>query len=322
MDELKAVLETERPIIQKRSKSLINRKTLEFYMFISPWFIVFLVLGLIPLLYGLYISFTNFTGYNLDHLRNIGFHNYIRAFKDDDTWYSLSRQFIITVIGVPIGTAMGLMLAVLLNQKVKGLALFRTIIYLPSIVPIAASGLLWRTMFASTNGIFNTILQDLGLPTLQWLGYDFATMSLLIFLMWGAGGGLIIYLAALKAVPAELYEAAEIDGAKPFSQLRLITIPIISPVIFFNVVLGVISSLQIYIQPIILSTSGGTGMLGTPIRPNYLYSVHAFQQIFSFNRFGYGLSLIWIMFLIIMVMTLVIFSSSKYWVYYENEGRN
>lgn len=294
-----------------------TRRTAAFYLMISPWFIVFLGFGLFPMLYGLYLSFTNYYGFNMDKLMWVGLHQYKTLLTDSDAVHAMGRTLIVTALNVPLGTIIGLGLALLLNRRIRGAGVYRTIFYLPSIVPVVSSVLMWKFMFSSNNGILNAILEFLHIPGINWMGYDFARLSLIIMLLWGAGGGVLVNLAGLKGIPRDLYEAAAIDGAAPFQSLRRITLPLMTPIIFFNVVLGIIGSLQIYLQPIML-TPGGR-LMDRPIDPNYLYVVHAFQQIFSFQRFAYGMALLWVMFIVILLLALVVFRTSKYWVYYETD---
>ncbi|MDQ0920450.1 carbohydrate ABC transporter permease [Paenibacillus sp. V4I5] len=293
-----------------------TRRTTAFYLMISPWFIVFLIFGLYPLLYGLYLSFTNFVGFNINHLKIVGLQNYKNVFTDTDAMFALGRTFLVTILYVPISTLIGLLLALLLNQKIRGMGIYRTIFYLPSIVPVVSIGLMFRFMYAEKGGIINNILSFLHLPTVSWLGYDHATLSLVIMMLWGAGGAILINLAGLKGISRDLYEASSIDGASAFKRFISITMPLMTPVIFFNVVTGIIHAFQMYIQPILLT---GLKFLDAPIRPNYLYAVHAFQQVFAFQRFAYGMALLWIMFIVILLLTIVVFATSKYWVYYETD---
>jgi multiple sugar transport system permease protein len=283
---------------------------------ISPWFIIFVTLGLFPLLYGLYLSFTNYYGFNMNNLKMIGWHNYDLVFSDSDAMYALGRTLYFTVINVPLGTALALGLAMLLNRSIRGGGVYRTIFYLPSLVPIISTILMWKIMFSGNGGILNTILNAFGIDAVNWLGYDHATTSLIIMSLWGAGGGILINLAGLKGIPKDLYEAASIDGAGAFQNFRRITIPLMTPIIFFNLLMGIIGSLQVYLQPILLN---GSELLARPIQPNYLYVVHAFQQIFASQRFAYGMALLWVLFVVIMALSVVVFLTSKYWVYYETD---
>ncbi|QHT59187.1 sugar ABC transporter permease [Paenibacillus lycopersici] len=293
-----------------------TKQTIAFYSMISPWFIVFLVFGLYPMLYGLYLSFTNFYGFNIKKLKWMGLQNYHKVFTDSDAMYSLGRTMYVTVIYVPLSLAIGLGLAMLLNRQVRGVGVYRTIFYLPSIVPAIASVLMWKFMFSSNNGVLNGILNIFGLHSVNWLGYDYATTSLIIMLLWGAGGGVLINLAGLKGIPRDLYEASSIDGATKLKQTMHITVPLMTPVLFFNLIMGIIGSLQIGLQAILLN---GSELLSRPIQPNYLYFVHAFQQIFAFQRFAYGMALLWVLFLAILVLSLIVFTTSRYWVHYETD---
>lgn len=296
-----------------------TRKIIAFYAMISPWLLVFLVVGLFPLLYGLYLSFTNYYGFNMNNLSFVGWHNYKLVFTDTDAMQALGRTLVFSAANVPIGMIVAFMLALMLNGNVKGIGVFRTIFYLPSLVPIISSILMWRLMLSSNGGVFNSLLAFAGLPEINWLGYEYATVSLVMMMTWGAGGGLLIYLAGLKGIPRELYEASQIDGATSLQRFRRITLPLMTPVIFFNFITGIIGSLQVYLQPILLN---GSEMLSRPIQPNYLYAVHAFQQIFATQRFAYGMALLWVLFVVILVLSIVVFATSKYWVYYEtDQGR-
>lgn len=286
-----------------------------FYAFVSPWLIIFILLGLFPLLYGLYLSFTNFTGFNMNNLKFVGFTNYKTVFEDSESMYALGRTLLVTAINVPLSVGIGLLLAILLNQKIKGLSWFRTAFYMPSVVPVISTVLMWKFIF-SGDGLLNALFTRLNLPSINWLGYDYATTALIIMLLWGAGGSLLVNLAGLKGIPADLYEAAEIDGASPIRKFFTVTLPLMTHILFFNLIMGIIASLQIYIQPILLS---GKSLLEAPIKPNYLYLVHAFQQIFGFQRFGYGLALMWVLFIAILLLTILVFFSSRYWVYYETD---
>ncbi|MGG1634240.1 carbohydrate ABC transporter permease [Paenibacillus sp. NRS-1760] len=312
-----AAFQTKRGRFRKKS----FKEAVEFYIFISPWFVVFIFLGLIPLLYGLYLSFTNYAGFNMDRLTFVGLDNYRKVFTDNDAMYSLGRTLFFTVIMVPTSIVLGFLLAVLLNQNIKRIGLYRTLFFIPSIIPVVAVGTMWRSLFVD-EGVINNLLIEIGMEPIDWLGYDYAIYPLIIMLLWGVGGGILIYLAGLKGVSKDLYEAAAIDGAKTFQRFTKITIPLVTPVLFFQFIMSIIGSLQIFVQPILLAANSNS-LLSTPIRPNYVYSVHAFQQIFAYGRFGYGLALLWVLFIMILVLTVVVFSSSKLWVFYEvdQEGK-
>ncbi|MBB6732337.1 carbohydrate ABC transporter permease [Cohnella zeiphila] len=293
-----------------------TRRTIAFYSMVSPWLVIFLCMSLFPLLYGLYLSFTNYYGFNMDRLSFTGLHNYKLVFTDSDSMKALVRTLVFSVINVPLSTAIAFVLALMLSGNIRGSGIFRTIFYLPSIVPVISTVLMWKLIFTGNGGVFNTILGWFGLSEVNWLGYDYATVSLIIMMSWGAGNGILIYLAGLKGIPRDLYEASSIDGAGLMSRFRKITVPLMTPVIFFNVIMGLIGSLQVYLQPILLS---GNELLARPIEPNYMYAVHAFQQIFASQRYAYGMALLWVLFVVILLLSIIVFTTSKYWVYYETD---
>ncbi len=299
-------------------KSKIERReTKEFYILTLPWISIFILLSLIPLLYGFYLSFTNFAGFNFNSVKFVGLRNYNSVFIDSDAMYSLGRSLYIGLINVVLGTVLGFFIALLLNNTFRGIGFYRALYYFPSILPVTAVGLMWGNIF-SNNGILNDFIHLFGMQPINWLSYDYATFSLLILLSWGCGGGIIIYLAGLKGISQDLYEAAAIDGANAIQRLRSITVPLMTPVIFFNLVMGFIASLQIYIQPQVLS---GDGIIGVPIRPLYLYLTHALQQILQFQRYAYGLAMLWVLFVITILLTLLLFGTSRLWVHYEADRK-
>ena len=287
---------------------------------VSPWVVIFILLGIIPLVWGFYLSLTNYSGFNFDQLRFLGAFNYESALQDSAARTALLQTVLIVVIYVPLNTALGLVLALLMNTPIHARGVFRTIFYLPAIVPTIVTGLMWQTIFAYRGGLLNQFLAALRLSPIDWEGYRYARLSLLILLLWGAGGTLLINLAGLRAIPRSLYEAAEIDGANAFRRLMRITIPLLTPVLLFNVIMGVIGSFQIFVQPILL-TPGSNGLTSVPINPIYLYLNYSWIQLFSYNAFGYGLALLWILFLFILILTILLMFSSRYWVYSEVSDR-
>jgi multiple sugar transport system permease protein len=305
-------------LARRRKPSKSSRKgSRDFYVFISPWLVGLVVLTAFPFLMGLYLSFTNYSGFNFGNLKWVGFENYKFVFTDSDAMASLMRTFIITVINVPLGLVIGFLLAVLLNAKgVKGLSVYRTIFYLPSILPITSTMLIWSEMLATNGGFLNEILGVFGLGPYNWGGYLLARPSLILVLLWGAGGGLLIYLAGLKGVSQSLYESAAIDGASVTRQFWHITVPMMTPVLFFNLITGFVGAMQILLQPILLS--GQTSLVAPPSTPIYLFMDHAWLQIFLFHRFSYGLALIWVMFIIVLILGTIIFITSNRWVHYES----
>jgi multiple sugar transport system permease protein len=291
-----------------------------FYLFVSPWVLGFFLLTLFPLLYSLMVSFTNWDGVS-DHWRWIGARNYLQLFHDPDTILSLERTSIYVLVIVPVLIACGLGLALLLNNSWPGIGLFRAIFYIPSIVPIVASVVAWRLMFDRDAGALNAIIEHLGGPAITWLIDPAAFGALIIMIVWGLGGGMIISLAALQGIPTELLEAAQIDGANYWQVFRSVTLPLLSPVLFFQVITNVIAALQTLIQPLLLAASGGAAAAaaGSMPRSNYFFMVHVYVQFLYNQRFGYGSALLWVFFVFILLLTLLIFRSGALWVYYEVE---
>jgi multiple sugar transport system permease protein len=289
-----------------------------FYLFVAPWMAGFLTLTLLPLVYALLVSFTNFDGIS-PHWHWVGLANYVELFQTSDTWYSLGQTLLFTLLVVPLSVAGGLALAMLLNERVKAVGVLRTIFYVPSIVPVVASTLMWKLIFDRDIGALNAILERLNIPVVTWLIDPTAFYALVIVMLWGLGGGMVISLAGLQGIPVELQEAASMDGANGWQVFRHITLPQLSPVLFFQVITGIIGALQVFIQPMLLSeTNSVTGFSSTTVpHSNFLYLVNVLQQFLTFGRFGYGSAMLWIFFVVIMAITLLVFRSSGFWVYYE-----
>jgi multiple sugar transport system permease protein len=304
-----------------RGWSRYSRRT--FYLFLSPWLLGFILLTIFPMIYAFMVSFTNFDGAS-PHWHWIGLANYSELFQDSDTWFSLSRTILYTIIVVPASVVPGLLLALLVNRQMRGISVFRTIFYLPAVVPIVGSVVIWKIMFDRDAGAINAILQQMGGPTITWLSDPTAFIPLIIVVLWGVGTCMIISLAGLQGVPTELREASRVDGANAFQSFWSVSLPILSPVLFFEVITGIITALQTLIQPLLLSVSTGTASAVSVPRSNYLYMINVYAQYFYNQRFGYASALLWILFAIVLVITLLVFRSSTAWVYYEvdQEGGN
>jgi multiple sugar transport system permease protein len=287
-----------------------------FYLFVAPWVIGFLALTTIPLGYALVVSFTSFDGIS-SHWHWVGLANYIELFQTPDTWYSLWRTLLFTIISVPLSVGGGLGLAMLLYERARAVGVFRTIFYAPSIVPVVASAIMWKLIFDRDVGALNAILERFHIPVVTWLLDPTVFYVLIIMVLWGLGGGMVISLAGLQGIPVELQEAATVDGANGRQVFKDITLPLLSPVLFFQVITGVIGALQTFVQPMLLSESNGVIGVGNVPRGNFFYLVNVFQQFLSFNRFGYGSAMLWVFFVIIMAITLLVFRSGSFWVYYE-----
>jgi multiple sugar transport system permease protein len=305
------------PRKRKRWTRYSNRT---FYFFVSPWVLGFVGLTVIPFAYALLVSFTSFDGISL--WRWVGLKNYLDIFRDGDAFYSLGRSLLFTVVAVPLQVFGGLGLALLLDRKMHGIGIFRTIFYLPAVVPIVAAAITWRSVFSRDTGILNAFIEHLGGPTITWLQDPTAFYALLIMTLWGIGAGMVISLAGLQGVPEELKEAARVDGANFWHILRRIILPILSPILFFQIVLGFINTIQTLVQPLLLSETSGVSQGGWNIpHGNYLYMIHVYEQFLFYQRFGYGSALLWILFAIILGITLLVFRTSTFWVYYEVEQK-
>jgi len=300
-------------------KSRAGREALALYLFIAPWALGLLLLTVVPVALGVLTSLTNYDGISpLNLVKFVGGANYVRAFKDEDARQAFGNVALLSLWLVPIGITVSTTLAVLLNQDIKGKGLFRTIYYLPTVFPIVAGATLWISIADKNAGLLNAVLSIFRPGTaVNWL-------LLSLFVIWsGTGGGMVIMLAGLQGIPQELKDAARIDGANSWRAFVHITLPLLTPVLFFQLIMSLIGTLQIYVQPLLLSAGSGvqvgSGLAGTPRRPVYMYLNHVMIQILAYQRFGYGTALLWIMFVILVLLTLVIFRTSRYWVYYEVE---
>lgn len=306
------------PATRPRRKGWSRYHSRTFYLFVSPWIIGATLFTLFPMVYALLVSFTNFDGIS-SHWHWIGLANYQELLITPDTWMSLFRTLIYGVVSVVLSVTLGLGLALLLNQRLKAVGLFRTIFYVPSIVPVVASAIIWRLIFDRDAGVLNALLEFTHIPAITWLVDPMAFYALIIMTLWGLGGGMVITLAGLQGIPVELQEAAKMDGANKWDVFRFVTLPQLSPVLFFQVITGTIAALQTLIQPLLL-TEVNLSMANTGVSvptSTYLYMVAVYQQFFSLDRFGYGSAMLWVLFLIILGITLLIFRSSSFWVYYE-----
>ena len=297
-----------------RKKRLVDRQEFWGWLFICPWLIGFLIFTAGPMISSLILSCYK---YDLANSKYVGAENYRRLLTQDPLfWKSLKNTFLYTLITVPLGVIGSLAIALLLNQQVRGLRIFRTLFYLPSMVPAVASALLWQWVFNADNGILNQILGWFGLPNIEWLQNEkFTLWAFVIMSLWGIGGQrMIIFLAGLQGIPDSYYEAARLDGAGTVKQFWYITLPSLSPVMFFNLVLGLIGAFQIFTSAYIM-TSGG------PNNASLFYSLYIFRNAFEYFKMGKASAMAWILFTILMVFTLVQRALSKRWVHYEGEHR-
>jgi multiple sugar transport system permease protein len=285
-------------------------------LFISPAIVGFLVFTVYPLIRSLYYSFTD---YNiLQPPLWIGFENYSRLFNDRLFTVSLINTLFMVVIGLPIHLVFDFMMALLLNTKIRGLSMYRTVFYLPSITPIVATAVLWLWIFNAQYGLLNTVLNALGLSSIGWLTNPAWTKPSLIFMgLWYGGNTILIYLAALQDVPVETLEAAELDGAGSWAKTRHVVIPMVSPVIFFTLVLNLIGYFQYFTEAWVM-TATREGAAGGPLNSLMFYSMYLYQNAFQFFKMGFASAQAWILFLIVLAATVLLFRSSG-WVYYRGE---
>ena len=299
------------------------QKNIAFYLFIAPWLLGFVFLVLIPVFGGVAISFTNYDGLNLGNIKFLGFRNYTRIFSDQDAMWSLQRVFVWTALNVPIWLCLSFFLAYLLNQGIRARGFFRTMYYLPSVIPLVAVAWIGRLMLHPTLGLVNKTL-DLIFPSVQinWLT-EYAMIALTTIAVWtGLGAGIVIFLAGLQGIPVALEEAAKIDGANRFQSFRHVTIPLMTPIIFYQMVLSIVTAMQYFALPMLLAPTagGGGGTLGSaPTRAVYLYMGHSFRQAFGFHRYGYATALTWFLVILILLFTALLFWSARKWVYSDTE---
>lgn len=287
-----------------------RREYLWGYFFIAPWIIGFLVFSLIPIASVFYFSTTQYSA--LSSPIFTGSANYEKMFLRDPYFIrSLANTLIYVVVRVPLHITIGFALAVALNAKLRGVRLLRTFFYMPTIVPAVANAVLWMWILESQVGILNYVLKAGGLPTTNWLGtVTWAMPSLIVMSLWQVGSIMTIFLAGLQGIPAQLYEAAEIDGAGRWRKLFSVTIPMMTPTILFNVILDIISSFQVFAAAFII-TDGG------PLNSTLFYVLYVYRNAFRFFDMGYASALSVVLFVLIAAMTAVVFRSSSSWVHYE-----
>lgn len=304
------------PAFARLRRWLARERTREIaagYFFVGPAVLGFLIFTLGPIVAALYLSFSD---YNLARIRFVGLQNYQTMFTNDPLfWQSLKVTFVYTVFSVPLGLASGLAVALLLNKNVKLLSAFRTVYYLPALVGGVASSMLWLWLFSRDFGLINFLLSLVGLKGPSWLGDPAWVMpAFIVMSLWGIGGAMLIYLAGLQGIPSDLYDAAKVDGCGAALRLRHVTIPMMTPVIFFNLVMGIIGTFQVFTQAYVM-TSGG------PANATLFYVLYLYQNGWQYFKMGYAAALAWVLFLIILAFTLLVFKSSPAWVYYEGELR-
>jgi multiple sugar transport system permease protein len=284
-------------------------------LFASPWIAGFMIFEAYPLCMSFYYSFTQFNVIHPPIWTGAG--NYRELFFEDPLfWKALYNTLYFAAFSVPLSLAASLGIAMLLNQKAPGMALFRTIFFLPSIVPVVASAVLWMWVLNPESGLINsTLYQWLGIEGPGWIADEhWSKPSLILMSLWGIGGAIVIFLAGLGEVPQTLYEAAELDGAGPWATFRNVTLPMLTPTILFNLVMGLIASFQYFTQVYVM-----TGGKGTPVDSTMFYALYLYRASFYYLRMGYASAMAWMLFLVILAATVAVLISSKRWVYYQGD---
>ena len=289
---------------------------LEGYLCLSPWALGLVLFVLGPMVASLYLSLTR---YNIARPPEfVGLQNYVQAFTEDKLFFpSLLRTFTFAFVVVPIGQTGSLLLATLLNERLKGQNVYRALYFLPSLTPAVAAAIMWQWLLNPESGIVNYLLAQIGIRGPAWLGsVEWAIPAIIIVALWQNVGGnrMLIFLAGLQGVPQELYEAAEIDGAGPVSKFWNVTLPMISPTMFFNLVLGVIGALKVFTIAFVAAKGG-------PAYATWFFALHIYTQAFEYFNMGYAAALSWVFFLVLLTFTLIQFRASSRWVYYAGEGK-
>ena len=304
-----------RAVALPRRRSLHRREAIVAYLFALPWLLNLVLFNAYPIGAAIYYSFTEYA--ILKSPQWIGFENYhVMLTEDERFWKAVYNSFYYSFFSVPLGLGIALGLALLLNQRLRAIGFFRTTFYLPSIVPTVAASIIWLWILNPEFGLVNTLLELVGVGGPPWLtDEDWSKPAYILMSLWGIGPSTIIFLAGLQDIPPHLYEAAAIDGANAWQRLWNVTLPMLTPTIFFNLVMGIIGSLQVFTQVFIMSRGG-------PLDSTLFYVLYLYIQGFQFFHMGYASALAILLFLAILVLTLLVLSSSRRWVYYEAQERS
>lgn len=308
-----------RPLRQSRFSGLGWRRARWGYVFIAPWIIGFLAFTVIPMIATLAFSFTNINLAQAEPLQFVGLKNYEALLKDRQVWASLGITLKFALIALPLAVILPLLFALLLHSRhLFGSGIFRVLFFLPYVVPFVATVFIWGGMLNPSTGWINLALEAIGVekppPWLEDPGWVYPGLALIG--VWGIGAGMIVYLAGLKGIPTDLYEAAKIDGAGAWASLRHITIPMLTPVIFYTIVLSVVEVMQYFLVPLVLQE--GTG---EPAGSTMFYNLYLYKNFFTFQNMSYGATLAWLLFAITLAITLILFGTARRWVYYAGDTR-
>jgi multiple sugar transport system permease protein len=300
--------------LRRWKRRWLRAETFEGYLFAGPAILGFLIFAAGPVIISLMLSFTE---YNiLKPPTFIGLQNFITAFTDDELfWKAVRVTLFYTMIAVPLNLCVGFLIAVLMNQKIRGMGLYRTFWYMPAIVPAVANAVLWQWILNPDFGLLNLILAKFGIPGPRWLVVpNTAIPAFLLMNLWAVGGSMLIYLGGLQGIPVHLYEAVDIDGGNTWAKFRHVTLPMMTPVIFFNLIIGLIATFQVF-TPAYVMTQGG------PAYATHFYVLHLFKNAFQYLRMGYASALAWVLMVFVLLLTGLIFRTSN-WVYYEGGESN
>jgi multiple sugar transport system permease protein len=296
----------------------IERRNLRWgLLFISPWLIGFILLGLFPIVYTFYLSLTRYSGIGAPTFIGIG--NYQEMTRDPNFWKSAYNTLYYTILAVPVGALIAMVLALAMNRKIREISVYRAIFYLPSILPVFAISFIFVGLLNPQYGIVNAVLQAVGLPSPNWIGDPaFSKISLVMIAQLGAGQWALVFLAALRGIPIELYESASIDGAGTWSKFRNITLPLMTPIILYDFIIGISFGLQVFTSAWILTGGGGFG--AGPDNSLLTYVFYLFQQAFQFGAMGFAAAMSVVMFIASLLLAGAVFRWSRGWVFYGGEG--
>lgn len=298
------------------ARARVRRETLAGYGFLLPWLIGFFGLTIIPMVWSLYLSFTRYNIFSPPEW--IGLDNYIRMFTDDPSFLQSAQITLIYVlVGTPIMLIAALLVAMLLNYRDQGAGFFRSSFYAPSLIGASVSvAIVWKAMFAD-NGPVDTSLSLFGIDLGGWIGNpDLVLPAMILLAIWQFGATMVIFLAGLKQIPKELYEAAEMDGAGPWHRFRAVTIPLLSPVIFFNLLLGLIGAFQVFSSAYIISNGSG----GPAGMTNFI-TLYLYKRGFSDGQMGYASAIAWVLLIVVAIIAFILFRTQRSWVHYSGDNR-
>lgn len=305
------------------SKRMKNLRT--GLLFTAPVLLGYAIFIVVPLVITFILSFTDYTIGG--PMKFIGLTNFTDMFSGKDMFFypAVKATIYYVFLSVPFMIVFSFMIAILLNQNIRGRGFFRGVFYLPVVIPLASAGIIWMWMLQPDFGVVNYLLDKAGLPTSQWLASDTTVIpTLILFGLWNCGSTIVIFLAGLQGIPAHLYEAIEIDGGSAWNKLIHITIPMSSPIIFFNAVMGFINAFQTFVQPAVMtsgSSGSGAAAMGGPDNSSLLYVLYLFQNAFRFSKMGAASANAVILFIVTLLFTILIFKFSKSFVHYEGDGK-